>query len=138
MDCLNTKRRIQFKILFKKMTKFPYRFSVKRVCTIHSHNSSVVYAASGTQYMFSICKKEPEIAQELQHQGFPQANTNSTAFCIFLLISRKKHQINLRQENTVKLIIDRTRHFAAYIAAAAFLPRKFIEMECSLTHTLRI
>lgn len=111
---------------------------LKEFAQIHSHNSSVVYAASGTQYMFSICKKEPEIAQELQHQGFPLANTNSTAFCIFLLISRKKHQINFSQENIVKLIVDRTRHFAAYIAAAAFLPRKFIVMECSLAHTLRI
>lgn len=36
---------------------------LKEFAQIHSHNSSVVYAASGTQYMFSICKKEPEIAQ---------------------------------------------------------------------------
>lgn len=81
---------------------------LKEFAQIHSHNSSVVYAASGTQYMFSICKKEPEIAQKIQHQGLPQANTNSTAFRIFLLISRNKHQINLSQENIVKLILDRT------------------------------
>lgn len=36
---------------------------LKEFAQIHSHKSSVVYAASGTQYMFSICKKEPEIAQ---------------------------------------------------------------------------